>query len=120
MEDSLIRPARQLMALLLLGAIMSAHQTDALEPLQYTEKFLFSKISYNMLHLTDNMKAAMSGQLKHEPESAPKKVRLDGPLCGSCTSTNMATQVAQQQHASRLASPLPAGDCCDHHDALRC
>lgn len=42
--------------------------------LQFTEKWLSSRIGYNMMHISDNMKKAMSGGLKQTPTQQPQKV----------------------------------------------
>jgi hypothetical protein len=42
--------------------------------LQFTEKWLSSRIGYNMMHISDNMKKAMSGSLKQTPTQQPQKV----------------------------------------------
>jgi hypothetical protein len=57
-----------------------ANAEDADDTLQYTEKFLTSKIGHQMMHIDENMKAAMSGALKPQAVQSPKKVRS----CRTC------------------------------------
>lgn len=64
-----------LLAALLQGGQLASAQNDTLQTLQYTEKFLSSKIGYNMMHISENMKAAMSGALKHMPPQSAQQVR---------------------------------------------
>lgn len=58
----------------LLAALQAAQPASAQnDTLQYTEKFLRSKIGYHMKHMSENMVAAMSGALKHQPETAKQQ-----------------------------------------------
>jgi hypothetical protein len=68
------RRAQQVLLLLLGAAACCAAAEEQQQRLQWTEKFLFRKISFHMLHLTDNMRQAVTGQLKHQPIAAVKKV----------------------------------------------
>jgi hypothetical protein len=61
---------------MLLAASLAGHSQAANETLQFTEKFLNSRIGYNLKHISENMQAAMAGQLKHLPVQAPKQVCL--------------------------------------------
>jgi hypothetical protein len=60
---------------MLLAASLAGH-AQAADTLQFTEKFLNSRIGYNLKHISENMNAAMGGQLKHLPVQAPKQVGL--------------------------------------------
>ncbi len=64
-----------LVALLALAhASTAAHAQPVNDTLQFTDKFLSSRIAYNMKHLSDNVKKAMSGALKQTPPQEPQKV----------------------------------------------
>lgn len=74
------------LALLALShASNSAHAQAVNDTLQFTEKWLSSKIGYNMMHISDNMKKAMSGALKQLPTQQEEKVRKGAhnaiPVC---------------------------------------
>ena len=57
------------------------------DTLQYTEKFLRSKIGYHMMHISDNMKAAVSGALKHRAATEKQQV---GREVASFTKRNLS------------------------------
>lgn len=61
---------------MLLAASLAGHAQAADDTLQFTENFLKSRIGYNLKHISENMQAAMAGQLKHLPVQAPKQVGL--------------------------------------------
>lgn len=68
-------------AIFCLVALLAVSQASSLaiaqnakDTLQYTERFWSSKIGYQMMHINDNMKAAMSGALKQQPPQSPQKV----------------------------------------------
>lgn len=72
---SMLRQAAIFVMLLAAHASMASAQNVS-DTLQYTEKFLFSKISSEMLHINDNIKAAMSGRLKHQAPTSPQQVGI--------------------------------------------
>ena len=69
-----------LVALLAFTHARLAHAQPSNDTLQFTEKWLNSKIGYSMQHVSDNMKKAMAGALKQTAEQAKQKVSEEGNM----------------------------------------